>query len=97
MVRGAAALLAAFALAALVACGPLPLPPAPHPATADCATAEARLLELECVSDGVELGRGFATACRRSAEDGIDWHPGCIAAAPSCQAAERAWVEGCGR
>jgi len=84
-------------LAALAACGPFPSPPAPPPATADCAAAEERLLELGCVSDGVELGRGFATACRRSAEDGIDWHPGCIAAAPSCEAAERAWVKGCGR
>jgi len=84
-------------LAALAACGPFQPPPAPLPATADCAAAEARLLELGCVTDGVELGRDFATACRRSAEDGIDWHPECIAAATSCEAAERAWVKGCGR
>ena len=84
-------------LAVVAACGPFPPPPAPLPATADCAAAEARLLELGCVTDGVELGRDFATACRRSAEDGIDWHPECIAVATSCEAAERAWVKGCGR
>ena len=84
---------------ALAACspsvGPGPTPVPVPPGT--CETAEARLQELRCVVDGVELWQGFAEACRIDADDGIDDHPACITAITACDQADAAWRNGCDR
>lgn len=78
-----------FALGMLCGCPPTPGPD-PIPG-ASCEAAEARLAELRCVQDGVELWQGFAEACRIDAEDGVDAHAECITALPSCEYADAAW------
>ncbi len=83
--------LTALACSPAVTPGPTPVP-IPE---GTCESAEARLQELHCIQDGVDLWAGFAEECESSARDGVDFHPACITAVTSCSQVDQAWQEGC--
>lgn len=78
--------------------GPEPTITPPDPASvtrADCDAAEVQLRALDCGAPGPRWADGFGAECWSSARDGQDWHPRCIARAPSCESADALRRVGC--